>query len=205
MYNIICVTNRALCQEDFFIRLKKIASCRPFGMILREKDLSETKYKELARQALDICNTYQVPCILHSYAKAAIELNANSIHLPLSLLSKLTDEQKKSFHTIGASCHSVKEAKAAEQLGCTYITAGHIFDTECKKGLAGRGTGFLKDVCQSVSIPVYAIGGITKDNIRLITKAGAKGACIMSGLMQCHDVSACFKDFRKDGENHAVS
>lgn len=197
MSDILCVTNRTLCQEDFFVRLKKIAACRPYAVILREKDLSEKEYKELAKKALAILDTYQVPCILHSYARTAIELNRKSIHLPLPLLCGLTDAQKSNFHTIGASCHSVKEAREAEQLGCTYITAGHIFDTACKKGLAGRGTGFLQDICQSVSIPVYAIGGITKDNIHSVIKAGAKGACIMSGLMQCDNVPAHFKDLRK--------
>lgn len=197
MSNILCVTNRTLCPEDFFVRLKKIASCRPSAVILREKDLSEKEYKELAQKTLPILEDCQVPCILHSYAKTAIELNIKSIHLPLPLLCGLTAAQKENFHTIGASCHSVKEAREAEQLGCTYITAGHIFNTACKKGLDGRGIEFLQNICQSVSIPVYAIGGITKDNIHSVIKAGAKGACIMSGLMQCDNVSDYFKDLRK--------
>ena len=80
----------------------------------------------------------------------------------------------------------------AEALGCTYVTAGHVFDTDCKRGLPGRGLGFLKEVCGSVSIPVYAIGGIGPDNIADVRKTGAAGACVMSSAMVCADVQAYF-------------
>ena len=72
----------------------------------------------------------------------------------------------------------------AQQLGASYITAGHIFATDCKKGLPPRGLGFLKDICRRVDIPVYAIGGITEENMVSALEAGAEGVCIMSGLMK---------------------
>jgi thiamine-phosphate pyrophosphorylase len=84
---------------------------------------------------------------------------------------------------IGASCHSVEEALEAENLHCSYITAGHIFSTDCKKGVAPRGLNFLSDVCNNVSIPVYAIGGINQSNMKAVQNAGANGVCIMSGFM----------------------
>jgi len=89
---------------------------------------------------------------------------------------------------LGASCHSLEEAKEAVELGCTYLIAGHIFATDCKKGLPGRGTEFLQSVCESVQVPVYAIGGISGENMTLVRKAGAKGGCVMSGWMQCDNV-----------------
>lgn len=169
-------------------RVEKIAACRPKGIILREKDLTEEEYKKLAAQVLKLCKKYEVPCMLHSFADAAIKLGAENIHLPLHILRGLDEKKKQKCKEIGASCHSVEEAQEAEKLGCTYITAGHIFATDCKKGLPPRGLPFLQAVCQSVSIPVYAIGGIGSENIASVRKAGAKGACIMSGLMRCEDV-----------------
>ncbi len=195
MSDIICVTNRTLCEEDFLTRLAKTAAAGPAAIILREKDLSEAQYRELAAQALFICSEHGVPCILHSFTNVAIALEAGAIHLPLHLLREMTAAQKKHFHTIGASCHSTQDAVEAQQLGCTYITAGHIFTTGCKKGLPGRGPEFLKDVCENVSIPVYAIGGISKDNIAAVRSAGAKGACIMSGLMRCKDTTEFLNSF----------
>lgn len=169
-------------------RVEKIAACRPKGIILREKDLTEEEYKKLAEQVLKLCERYEVPCMLHSFADEAMELGAENIHLPLHILRGLDEKKKEKLKEIGASCHSVEEAQEAEKLGCTYITAGHVFATDCKKGLPPRGLAFLQAVCQSVSIPVYAIGGIGSENIASVRKAGAKGACIMSGLMQCEDV-----------------
>lgn len=80
-----------------------------------------------------------------------------------SNFAKITDEEKKKFTKIGISIHSVEEAKEAEQLGASYLTAGHIYATDCKRGLPPRGLGFLKEVCREVSIPVYGIGGIKFD------------------------------------------
>ncbi|WP_458396868.1 thiamine phosphate synthase [Anaerotignum sp.] len=195
MSDILCVTNRNLCREDFLQRIEKIAENRPKGIILREKDLSEEEYKTLAEKVLNCCKKYDVPCILHSFVDAAMELGAENIHLPLHILREMDEKTKEAFKIIGASCHSVEEAQEAERLGCTYITAGHVFVTDCKKGLAPRGLEFLRKVCESVSVPVYAIGGISNANIDLVRKASAAGACVMSGLMRCEDVKETMKGF----------
>ena len=188
MSDIICVTNRKLCRDDFFERLEKIAACRPKGIILREKDLSPEEYLPLAKRTIEICNKNSVTCVLHSFTEVALSLRAEAIHLPLGLLEKMTPFQKKNFRVLGASCHSVSDALRAQELGCTYITAGHIFETDCKRGLPGRGTDFLFEVCSAVSIPVFAIGGIKKENAGLVRSAGASGICLMSSLMLCPDV-----------------
>ena len=87
----------------------------------------------------------------------------------------------------------MEEALEAQALGCTYITAGHVFETDCKKGLPGRGLEFLRNVCSAVDIPVYGIGGIDADNIALVRNAGATGACLMSSLMVTGDVEGLLK------------
>lgn len=196
MSDILCVTNRKLCKDEFRYRIETIAKERPAGIILREKDLSEEEYRALAVSVAEICKKYEVRCILHSFAEVALDLGVDAIHLPLPMLRSMEEETKRKFTVIGASCHSVEEAKEAEGLGCTYITAGHIFSTDCKKGLPGRGIEFLKKLCESVSVPVYGIGGIGKENIADVCNARAKGACIMSGLMQCADVSAYMEELK---------
>ena len=197
MSDIICVTNRKLCREDFLSRIERIAACRPLGIILREKDLSEDEYEELAVRATEICSRYGVKCILHSFVNVALHLQADAVHLLLCILREMTEDEKKYFSIIGASCHSVDEAKEAEALGCTYITAGHVFETDCKKGVPARGLSFLRNVCKAVSIPVYAIGGIDSENIASVRSAGAFGACLMSSLMVNEDVSGYLKSMEK--------
>lgn len=196
MCDILCITNRSLCKEDFLKRIEKIASANPKGIVLREKDLTEKEYKDLAAKVIEICNRYNTPCILHNFTKVAIELNHPYLHLPLHILDNISAEDRRKFKVLGASCHSIDDAVRAENLGCTYITAGHIFDTDCKKGLPGRGLEFLKNVCQGVKIPVYAIGGISSENIKAVKNAGAKGVCVMSGVMMCEDVEEYLGEFR---------
>ena len=194
---VLCVTDRLLCREDFLSRIERLAQARPKGIILREKDLSESEYKSLAEAVLEICERYVTPCILHSFADIAIELGVTNLHLPLPALRELTPSKMSGFTVLGASCHSVEEAEEAEALGCTYITAGHVFDTDCKKGLAGRGLDFLKQVCESVSIPVYAIGGINEENAGQTINAGARGVCVMSSAMSCGDPRSYLAKFRE--------
>lgn len=193
MSDILCVTNRKLCREDFLTRIERIAACHPAGIILREKDLLPEDYQELAASVIGICEQNGVKCILHSFTDVTISLQAKAIHLPLILLKEMTPEQKTQFEALGASCHSVEDALEAQALGCTYITAGHIFETDCKKGLPGRGLEFLRNVCAAVDIPVYGIGGIDSGNIAFVRDAGASGACLMSSLMVTEDVDRLLK------------
>ena len=188
MSDLICITNRKLCSNNFSDQIEMIASAHPKAIVLREKDLSEKEYEQLARQVMQICQKHGTQCILHSFSNVATALGATAVHMPLPLLQKMTPQEKSHFQIIGASCHSLEEAKEAQDLGCTYITAGHIFLTDCKKGLPGRGLPFLEEICKTVRIPVYAIGGISSQNIESVRKTGAAGACIMSGFMRCKTV-----------------
>ena len=188
MSDLICVTNRHLCQGDFLSRIDNIAACHPAGILLREKDLPEAEYESLARQVLDICRTHGVLCILHSFAEVARTLGAKALHLPLPILRELTPAQRAAFVHLGASCHSVADAQEAQRLGCTYLTAGHIFATGCKQGVPGRGLDFLQAIIQAVELPVYAIGGIGPQNAAQVRMIGAKGLCVMSGAMTCPDI-----------------
>lgn len=186
---IIAVSNRHLCSCPFSEQIERVCQLHPRALILREKDLTEEEYAILAEQVLEICGTYQVPCILHTYWKVALDLHCTSIHLPLAQLRecrKQPDVTLKSFSQIGTSVHSVEDALEAQKLGATYITAGHIYATDCKKGLPPRGLDFLRNVCRAVDIPVYAIGGIKIDQAQFtdILDCGAAGGCIMSGMME---------------------
>lgn len=204
MSDVIFVTDRKQCGEDFLLRLERLAAAHPAGIILREKDLSEAEYRRLAAGALEICSRYSVPCILHGFAETAASLGADAIHLPLGKLEAIDPELKRCFKTIGASCHSVEDAVKAMRLGCTYITAGHVFETECKRGLKGRGLGFLKSVCEAVNVPVLAIGGVSSDNAYEVRRAGAAGICVMSGAMRCTNPVLYLASFGESGmENEA--
>ncbi len=149
----------------------------------------------LAKDVSAICKAHNTPLILHYFADIAGAIPCYGLHLPLDILVKNKDIPGK-FEVSGTSCHSVQDALTAQNLGCSYIIAGHIFPTECKKGVPARGLGFLKEVCSAVSIPVYAIGGINAGNASFAVKAGAAGVCSMSGFMQCSDIAAYIKELK---------
>ena len=166
------------------------------AILLREKDLSVPEYAALAKQCLAICQAYHTPLWLNSFREIAGALQL-PVQLPMPILRTLTKSQRAQLPAIGASVHSPEEAVLAEKLGASWLIAGHIFATACKPDLPPRGLDFLRNVCSSVSIPVYAIGGITPERLPAITQAGAAGCCVMSQMMQCPDVPAEFQNWRK--------
>lgn len=183
--DLIAVTNRHLCSRPFTEQIARVCQLHPKALILREKDLAEEEYLTLARQVKEICRQYDVPFVPHFYPGVAKELGCKRLHLPLPLLRE-NPEVTEWFSVVGTSVHSVEDAIVAEKLGARYLTAGHIYVTDCKKGLPPRGLDFLHAVCEAVQIPVYGIGGIKIDEgqLRELMKAGAAGGCVMSGLMQ---------------------
>lgn len=191
MYKI-CVTNRQLAgikeneylSDEYLMKLERALQRKPDALILREKDLSESEYEELAAKVIKLCKNYDVKCILNKYVNAAARLEADSVQLSMKDFTALTCEEKKCFQKIGVSVHSADEAVLAECAGADFIIAGHIFSTDCKKGVPPRGVEFLQAVCQSVSIPVYAIGGIHDNNAKACVEAGASGVCMMSEYMK---------------------
>lgn len=219
----ICVTNRALagieklslelaensygsvCDgtqsigwiAEYAGKIERALQQKPDALILREKDLTEEEYERLAVVVLRLCHHYNVKCFLNNFVKSAIRLKAHRIQLSISRFLELTASERDAFSEIIVSVHSVDEALLAESKGADAIIAGHIFSTDCKKGVPPRGLAFLSDVCQAVTIPVYAIGGIhmkKRQEDKLIVagdctasqciEAGAAGVCMMSEYMK---------------------
>lgn len=179
---LICITNQQLCEDDFLSRIDKIASGKPHAIMLREKDLSDIEYENLAIKVKEICDNHQVNLIINQNIETAERLNIGGIQLSIADLRKHR-EAIKNFKQVGVSVHSVDQATEAEVSGADYLIAGHIFPTDCKKGMPARGLRFLKEICDSVRIPVFAIGGISEVNYKIALLAGAKGVCIMSEAM----------------------
>ena len=172
----IAITNRHLCKGNYFTQMEKIASCKPFAVLLREKDLGFDKYLTLSHEVNRICAAHNVQLIAHTQAVPGIE----SLHVPFTLAS----EELARKYRLGVSVHSIEEAQAAEAMGANILVAGHIFATGSKPGIPPRGIGFLREVCKNVRIPVFAIGGITMENAQQCLDAGAAGICRMSYWME---------------------
>lgn len=182
----IVITNRKLVQGDLLTQLQKVTALSPYAVILREKDLPDEEYEELARKVMELCEKQRVFCFIHSRFDLARKLHCRAIHVPITALSEL-QKYRQDFNQISVSCHSLEDVQKAIRGGATQIILGTIFETECKKGLKGRGLEFVREVSQYCkhhgNVPIYAIGGITPENMPAVKVAGAKGGCMMSYLM----------------------
>ena len=157
------------------------AISKPDVVILREKDLSEDEYRELAYKVKLLCDLYSVRLIVSKYYKIACELGTA---VQLSIIDYESNIESLDVLKAWVSVHSLQEAIRAEESSANAIIAGHIYETDCKKGLPGRGIDFLTSIIEQVDIPVYAIGGIDELNIEEVSSAGASGACQMSFYMK---------------------
>ena len=114
---LICVTNRKICNGDLLKRVEEIVKYKPRAILLREKDLTESEYEDLAKDVIKICEKENVKCILHNFIETAIKFKAESIHMTFTNLRIMSADEKKFFKNIGASCHSEEEARKAQSAG----------------------------------------------------------------------------------------
>ena len=184
---IIGITNRLLCKNDFFEQIKLICKENLYALILREKDLDDKTYEEFAVKCNDICKENNVLFFINTKINIAQKLNIKNIQVSFEdFVTK--KEVLNSFDIVAVSIHSLSEAltiqKFVEETNQNiFLIAGHIFETDCKKGLEPRGIEFLKEICANVEIPVFAIGGINKDTIKQLKGINIEGVCSMSELM----------------------
>ena len=192
---MIVVTNRKLCKEDFLVRIEKIAALQPQAIILREKDLKEEEYEPLARACSHICQRAGCTLVLNSFIDTALRLKIPHIQVSMSQYMKREAELSGVLQHVGVSVHSEQETIQLSGKRIHHIIAGHIYATDCKKGIPGRGISFLKRVCQRSSVPVWGIGGIGPENYRQVLEVGAADFCVMSSAMTAESVSDFFMQF----------
>lgn len=184
----IVITNRHLVQGDFLKQLEKVTKLHPHALILREKDLTDDAYESLAKKVFDLCKREDITFFLHTKIEIARKIGCQNIHLSIPVLKGLSETEKKAlkedFCEISISCHSMEDVEIAMAGGATQIILGTIFETECKKGVLGKGVEFVREICQKCPLPVYAIGGMDLQRLPLVIDAGAAGCCMMSGFMQ---------------------
>ena len=195
------ISNRKLCEnenlekqiEKIFSAYEKKIILKNFDIValtLREKDLDKNEYLKLIEKIYPICQKYKINLILHQNYDLNLDdkYNIEGIHLSYSIFKSLNQNIKaeliKKYKRIGVSVHSLNEAKEVESLGASYVVAGHIFETDCKKGLEPRGLKFIEDLSSALSIPIFAIGGIDEKNSLSVINSGAFSVCMMSTLMK---------------------
>ena len=186
------VTNRYQNSLESFLE-KVETACRSGVTIiqLREKNLTTNQYYQLAKQVKEITDAYQVPLIIDDRLDICLAVDAAGLHigddeLPVSVARKVLGPEK----ILGVTAKTVKRALEAETSGADYLGTGAIFPTTTKENAPITLISTLKTICQTVAIPVVAIGGLTSENIDQLTGTGIAGVAVVRDLMQAEDIEA---------------
>ncbi len=162
---------------------------------LREKHLSRYDFMEEARQLKKICESYRVPFVINDDVVIAREVDADGVHIGQSDMEliearKVLGEDK----IIGVSTKTLEQAVEAEKNGADYLGVGAVFTTDTKKDANAIAIETLKDICETVSIPVVAIGGICKENLMELAGNGIDGIAVVSAIYASTDIEAASKE-----------
>lgn len=186
------VTNRYQDSLENFLE-KVETACRSGVTIiqLREKNLTTNQYYHLAKQVKEITDAYQVPLIIDDRLDVCLAVDAAGLHigddeLPVSVARQVLGPKK----ILGVTAKTVKRALEAETSGADYLGTGAIFPTTTKENAPITLISTLKTICQTVAIPVVAIGGLTSENIDQLTGTGIAGVAVVRDLMQAEDIEA---------------
>ena len=186
------VTNRYQDSLESFLE-KVETACRSGVTIiqLREKNLTTNQYYQLAKQVKEITDAYQVPLIIDDRLDVCLAVDAAGLHigddeLPVSVARKVLGPEK----ILGVTAKTVKRALEAETAGADYLGTGAIFPTTTKENAPITLISTLKTICQTVAIPVVAIGGLTSENIEQLIGTGIAGVAVVRDLMQAGDIEA---------------
>ncbi|MFS9205703.1 thiamine phosphate synthase [Streptococcus mitis] len=186
------VTNRYQDSLESFLE-KVETACRSGVTIvqLREKNLTTNQYYQLAKQVKEITDAYQVPLIIDDRLDVCLAVDAAGLHigddeLPVSVARQVLGPDK----ILGVTAKTVKRALEAEEGGANYLGTGAIFPTTTKENAPITLISTLKTICQTVAIPVVAIGGLTSENIDQLAATGIAGVAVVRDLMQAEDIEA---------------
>ncbi|WP_334304969.1 thiamine phosphate synthase [Peptacetobacter sp.] len=165
---------------------------------IREKKLSEEEFLEEAKEIQSLCKEFNVPFIVNDNINIAAKIKADGVHVGQE------DMDAKKVRTmlgenaiLGVSASTVEEALKAEKDGADYLGVGAVFNTSTKDDADSVSFDTLKEICNSVSIPVVAIGGISASNILELKGSGIDGVSVISAIFASDDIKEATKNLKE--------
>ena len=174
---------------DFFEKAEAVVSSKKAAITLRAHGIGGRQLFEIALKLREITTAAGTPLIVAGRIDIALAAGADAVQLgahtvPLDAAAKLCGRHGVEF---GYSCHSVEQALAARGAGASYLYLGTVFSSASKPGVSPCGVDLLAKTCESVDIPVVAIGGIDPANAGRVAGAGASGAAAISSVWNATD------------------
>ena len=169
---------------------------------LREKNLDEEAFYQEALEIKKLCKEKRVPFIINDNVDVALRCDADGVHVGQSDMEAQDVRAKLgSDKIIGVSARTVEQAVKAEKMGADYLGVGAVFSTSTKLDAREVSWDTLKEICETVSIPVVAIGGITADNLSQLAGTGVDGVAVVSAIFAQKDIKEAAQQLRKLSED----
>ena len=195
---LYAVTDRAWTGEKTLYEqvedaLKGGATC----LQLREKNLDDEAFLKEALEIGALCRRYHVPFFINDNVEIALKMDADGVHVGQSDMEAGNVREKLGpDKIIGVSAQTVEQAVLAEQRGADYLGVGAVFPTGSKDDADDVSHETLKAICEAVSIPVIAIGGISRNNVMALAGSGICGIAVISAIFAQPDIEAATKELR---------
>ncbi len=192
--NLYAVTDRHWLHTDthdetLYEQVKKALDGGATFVQLREKNLEEDLFLQEAIEIQKLCREYQVPFVVNDNVGIAKKMNADGVHVGQSDME--ADDVRALIgpeKILGVSAQTVEQAVLAEQRGADYLGVGAVFPTGSKDDADDVSLETLKAICEAVSIPVVAIGGITYENTDQLEGSGICGIAVISAIFGREDI-----------------
>ena len=187
--------------ETLYSQVEKVLKGGATFIQLREKNLDEEHFMEEAKEIQKLCRKYHVPFIINDNVELTAAINADGVHVGQrdmeagDVRAKLGPDK-----IIGVSAQTVQQAVEAERRGADYLGVGAVFPTGTKEDAVEVGKEVLKEICEAVSIPVVAIGGVGAHNVEELAGSGISGIAVISALFAQPDIEQATKDLRSRTE-----
>lgn len=199
---LYAVTDRSWLGERTLA--EQVKECLEGGVTflqLREKNLEEEAFYQEALEIQKLCRDYQVPFIINDNVDMALRCNADGVHVGQNDM-EVQDVRAKlgPDKIIGVSARTVEQAVRAEKMGADYLGVGAVFSTSTKLDAREVPWETLKEICETVSIPVAAIGGITEENLLQLSGTGVDGVAVVSAVFARKDVKGASRRLRQLSE-----
>ncbi|MGI5911018.1 MAG: thiamine phosphate synthase [Syntrophomonadaceae bacterium] len=187
---LYAVTDRSwLDHETLYSQVEKALRGGATFVQLREKELGYGKFLEEAKELKELCRKYHVPFVINDIVEIALAVDADGVHVGQSdMEAGRVRETIGKDKILGVSVQTVSQAVEAEKRGADYLGVGAVFPTGSKVDADTVSHEILKQICAAVSIPVVAIGGISKDNVIELSGSGVCGIAVISAIFAQLDI-----------------
>ena len=188
-YSVYLVTDRRNKTDEEFLNIIEEAIKGGTTVVqLREKTASTKEFYDLALRVKEITSRYGVPLLINDRIDIALAVDCEGVHIgqddmPADIAREIIGDDK----ILGVSASTVEEAKKAEMDSADYIGSGAVFPTATKDDADSVSKEELKEIVDSIDIPVVAIGGITIENANTLKGSGIAGFSVVSAIMSAED------------------